>query len=260
MQISFIGSGNVASFLSQNLYAKGYKIKHIYSKTFANAEALSKKVNATPLHSLSSMQTATDEIIVIAAKDDSLEEITSKIATCALVVHTAGSIPIEILSKFQNHGVLYPMQTFSKNKHVNPASVHFFIEANSKENENRIKALALAISNTVNILSSSQRMLLHISAVLSCNFTNHLFALSEDILKTINLDFSILTPLLRETVEKALIQGPTASQTGPAIRKDEKIIEKHLKNLDLFPKHQEIYKILSDSIIQKEKWQISKKN
>jgi len=260
MNITFIGSGNVATALAEHFYTNGHNIKNVYSRTFENAEILSKRVNAIPLQNVKQITKTPSDVIIISVSDDSIENTVTQLETERLVLHTAGSVSMNVLKKFKNHGVLYPMQTFSKNKKVDAQSIPFFIEANTRENVEKIKGLAKSISPSVTELDSNSRLLLHITAVFSCNFTNHLFALSEDILKKLNLDFSILSPLVKETMQKAMFQSPSISQTGPAARNDKKIIEKHVKNLDLFPKHQEIYKILSDSIIQRGKWQILKKS
>ena len=43
--------------------------------------------------------------------------------------------------------------------------------------------------------------------------------------------------------------GPRESQTGPALRKDMKVIEKHLSMLRKRPEAYELYKKISDNII-----------
>ena len=55
-------------------------------------------------------------------------------------------------------------------------------------------------------------------------------------------------PLLRETLDKAMSIGPHDAQTGPAMRRDYKVIENH-KN-ELTPELREIYDILTKRIIE----------
>ncbi|HRP59455.1 MAG TPA: NAD(P)-binding domain-containing protein, partial [Vicingus sp.] len=53
--ISFIGSGNVASHLAIALFRNNFSIKQVFSKSFKNANSLAKKVNAQPIESMSQL-------------------------------------------------------------------------------------------------------------------------------------------------------------------------------------------------------------
>ena len=57
----------------------------------------------------------------------------------------------------------------------------------------------------------------------------------------------VLLPLIDETVSKIHSMPPAVAQTGPAIRYDENVINKHLAMLD-DPDMQAIYRLLSQSI------------
>ena len=89
---------------------------------------------------------------------------------------------------------------------------------------------------------------MHLSAVFACNFTNHLYALAEEVLAVNGLDFNILRPLIAETANKVQDELPLNVQTGPAIRSDIKTIKKHEELLKDQPALLDIYKTLSASI------------
>ena len=61
--------------------------------------------------------------------------------------------------------------------------------------------------------------------------------------------FELFFPLLQETVSKAMDIGPEKSQTGPAVRKDQNIIEKHLELLSFSPELKQMYREITLSII-----------
>ena len=63
------------------------------------------------------------------------------------------------------------------------------------------------------------------------NFLNYLLYISDDLLKTKKIDLSILNPIINETIRKAFKGNIMSNQTGPAVRKDFKTIEKHLSIL-----------------------------
>ena len=88
------------------------------------------------------------------------------------------------------------------------------------------------------------------AAVIINNFTNYLFSFSKKILSDQNLNFDILKPLINETVDKIHKLDPSESQTGPARRNDQNIIDMHIKMLK-DPEHQNLYKIISQMIKSK---------
>ena len=57
-----------------------------------------------------------------------------------------------------------------------------------------------------------------------------------------------MLPLINETANKLQVLSPHEAQTGPAVRWDSNVIEKHLDLLSDHKTTQEIYKIMSISI------------
>ncbi|MEP6794849.1 MAG: DUF2520 domain-containing protein, partial [Saprospiraceae bacterium] len=93
------------------------------------------------------------------------------------------------------------------------------------------------------------KSILHVAAVFANNFSNHMLTLAESICKEHQLPFEILKPLILETFSKAILSGPKESQTGPAVRGDDKTIEKHLHLLENHPELSDVYKIITNSIV-----------
>jgi predicted short-subunit dehydrogenase-like oxidoreductase (DUF2520 family) len=148
-----------------------------------------------------------------------------------------------------NYGVLYPLQTFSFGKTVDFSQVPIAVEASSPEIAKQLEALAHKLSPKIVQMSSEQRLVLHIAAVFACNFSNHVFAIAQELLESKDIPFDYLRPLISETAAKVQQALPSEVQTGPAIRKDEKILQKHLDFLKDQPQLQEIYRLLSQSIV-----------
>ena len=173
----------------------------------------------------------------------------------ALFVHTAGSVPMSIWEGLANrYGVLYPMQTFSKLRAVDFEQVHFFVEAKDASDVALLKSLAGELSSHVVEASSEQRKYLHLSAVFACNFTNHMYAICEELLTSHGLPFSSMFPLIDETARKVHLLSPKESQTGPAQRNDVNVMQKqeNLLKADAVlndPVVAEIYRKLSNHIV-----------
>jgi hypothetical protein len=68
-------------------------------------------------------------------------------------------------------------------------------------------------------------------------------------MKEQNLDFDLLRPLIAETAAKVQSNDPLKMQTGPASRGDQETVDAHLDLLKNNPEIQDIYKKLSQSIV-----------
>lgn len=254
LNFCFIGAGNLATHLSEVLVKNGFNILQVFSKTEKSAQLLAQKVNSSYTFSVKEIDKTAD-IYIVALKDDVVENVLSQIEfQNKLLIHCAGSLPLSVLGKFStNIGVLYPLQTFSKNRAMNFENIPLFVEANSKNNEDKILAIAKKISKHVEVMNSEKRQVLHVSAVFACNFTNYLYTVTADILESNNIPFEVIRPLIFETAEKVMTMHPNKAQTGPAIRFDENIISKHVTFLNNNKAYKELYMSLSKGIFESHK-------
>lgn len=253
-RIVLVGAGNVATHLGKGLQEAGWDIVQVYSRTEASASGLASRL-AVPFVT-STEDVCTDaEVYLVMVKDDALEGLIPSLVKGregALFVHTAGSMPMEVWKDVAfRHGVLYPMQTFSKAREVDFASVSFFVEASGAEELAVLKEMASSLSPKVYETSSAQRTYLHMAAVFACNFANHMYALSARLLEKHSLPFDAMLPLIDETARKVHALHPKDAQTGPAVRHDTNVMGKHLHMLECEPELKEIYRMISDSIREK---------
>ena len=249
-KISVIGSGNVAWHLAKKLFACGYSINAVFSRNLNNAKLLAKQVETQAVDNLAMIPTS--DLYLFSVKDDAYREIIEIFPkTTAICVHTSGSLEMNILAKLSdNYGVLYPFQSFNKGKSVNFENVPFCVEASNSYTENVLLDMAKHLSPKIHLVNSEQRVYLHLAGVFACNFTNAMYAIAQQILQQNNMDFNIVLPLINETAEKIKNLYPIDAQTGPAVRNDTNIINKHIKmikNNDL----KELYQLISQ-IIQKQ--------
>jgi predicted short-subunit dehydrogenase-like oxidoreductase (DUF2520 family) len=251
--VVLFGSGNVATHLAKALNDSGIEVRQVYSRTPEHAYKLAESKQVDAITRLSEADTSAD-LWLISVTDNAIEQIASGLPPFkGIVAHTAGSIPIDVLSGFPNYGVFYPFQTLSKERNVDYNDVPFLIEGNNEETTRRLLKLAGVLSAKVSKADSSVRATLHIAAVLSCNFVNHLYTLSADLLEKHGLSFDYLTPLIKETTQKVLYLSPREAQTGPAIRNDTEVMAKHLERLSGNPSVQKIYELMSNEILQDHK-------
>jgi predicted short-subunit dehydrogenase-like oxidoreductase (DUF2520 family) len=250
MRIALLGSGNVATHLGHALKKAGEDIVQVYSRNAAHASALAGKLNASAVNDPAQVTSEAD-IYIIAVNDDAILSVASLLPRHnGLVVHTSGSTDMEVLQNTSGQiGVLYPLQTFSKEKTVDFREVPLAVEGNSEHVLQILSDLAGRISGRFVLLDSEQRRALHIAAVFACNFTNHLYSIAAGLLHDYDLDFDLLRPLIRETSDKVQSYMPAEVQTGPAVRGDEQTMLKHLELLKGNPRLRQLYEDLSQSIV-----------
>ena len=252
-KITIIGSGNVATILSKVFVNKGFSINQVFSKSKINAEILIEKLAANQQIKITDNIAEIDDtsdIYIVCVKDDAIATVVNQILfKDKLIVHTSGSVDITVFNGFNQFGVFYPLQTFSKDKDTDVANVPFCIEGNTNQTTQLLIDLASSISKKVYEINSEQRKTLHLAAVFACNFTNYMYSIAEEITTKNNINFEVLKPLIQETAKKIEFQSPKEAQTGPAKRKDQQTINKHLAMLENNPNN-ELYKLITD-LIQK---------
>lgn len=249
-KVVFIGAGAVATSMAAALRDKT-QITQVFSRTLEHARELAATIDrCRATDRLDSIDPHAD-VYLIAVKDDAIEHVLENTATNgALWLHTSGSTPASVFEgRRSRYGVLYPMQSFSRTLTADMSQVHIFVEGNDDAATQEITALARLMSDNVRVCRSEERERLHIAAVFACNFTNHLWTIASDLLAEKGLDFAALMPLIGNTVDKLNSLAPEQSQTGPAMRGDSRIIERHLAQLEGLPR--DIYQLLSDSIMKR---------
>ena len=233
MRIVLIGRGRLATNLEHALLQAGHDVVSINSRT----------LESLPLEA---------DVFVVAVKDAALTDVlraATKGREDQLFVHTAGSMPMNLFAGLTAHyGVFYPMQTFSKERLVDFNEISVFLETNDAASMERLKMLAATLTPHVYELDSEGRKHLHLAAVFACNFVNHCYALSAEVLKAKGLPFSVMLPLVDETAQKVHELSPKDAQTGPAVRGDQNVMQMQAGMLADIPAVKQIYEALSKDI------------
>lgn len=168
----------------------------------------------------------------------------------AVLLHTSGSLGIK---QFGNtvfgHGVFYPLQTFSKKDELNWKEIPILLETSDKISQQKTTQLAKQISKTVLALNYKERLKLHLAAVFANNFANALYVAASDLTDN---HFKLLFPLIEQTTHKIQVLNPLEAQTGPAKRKNEEVMKKHLALLSKKTELKKVYKLLSKLILKQQ--------
>ena len=251
--VTIIGAGRVGNALGKAFHKAGIKIDLVISRTEKSAAELADFLGAS--HSSVISSPISSDLALLTVPDAVLPEIVNKldVSDSTIVAHSAGSSSIEIFSSknCSGSGVLYPFQTFSAERDIDLSKIPFFIEADNNETLVRIRSYAECISTLVYDSELKTRQQVHLAGVFVNNFVNHINGLGIQLVEQAGFQPEIVNHLIKETMEKLILFGPDKAQTGPAIRNDINTIEKHLELLSFSSELSEIYKVLTESIINK---------
>ncbi|MBO5865504.1 MAG: DUF2520 domain-containing protein [Bacteroidaceae bacterium] len=251
-RVVLVGAGNMATAIAYALKEGGNTPVAVWSRTLESAELLGGRVGCTFTTDIASLPVA--DIYIISVTDNALHGVASAVAERfpnALLLHTAGSIPMDALHEVgaTRYGVLYPMQTVNKNNPVSLKNITTFIEGCCDDVIALIEKMAYVISDKVVYATSEQRCSLHVAAVFACNFPNAVYNMAYELMQRNSLPFDAMLPLIDEAARKVHRMLPQEAQTGPARRGDENVMNLHKSMLD--GELANIYETLSDYIMKR---------
>ncbi len=248
MKIVIIGSGNVATVLGRR-FKDHHQIVQVISRNIEHARILANEIGCAAADLKDAVNEDAD-LYLFAISDAGLYDVSElfKLGD-KLAVHTAGSVPMNILKGISsNYGVLYPLQSLKKDLEI-IKEIPFLVDGNTEENVAIIERMAMEICPLVERCTDDIRLKAHVAAVFINNFTNHLYLQAEDFCNKEQINFELLKPLLMETAHRIKDHSPREVLTGPAVRNDTFTLEKHLRALANHPKQKYLYMKLTDSII-----------
>lgn len=260
LHIVLIGTGNVAHHIAASFASNAeVKLVQVFNHRLTKqAKDFAGEIK-TPLVSTYTKLEKDADVYILCVRDSALAEVAGELAGLKLrgiVLHTSGSVSMDVLKQASpKTGVYYPLQTFSKNSPVDWQRTPLLLEANSAATLKQIMKLANSVSGTVKAVDSETRLKLHLAAVFACNFTNALYAAAFDYVSE-NLsakDAGLLWPIMLSSFNKVIYnKQPKQAQTGPAMRNDKTVMNKHLELLKSDKRLKDIYKLLSDLIIHQQ--------
>ncbi len=249
-KIAIIGAGNVSYTLCKLLKDKDIEPFCVFVRNDSEAAKMRADLNVETVSDYEKVMLS--DLAIIAVNDDAISEVASHLVDYkGLAVHTSGTRPSETLSEIERYGVFYPLQTMSKGREIAFDDVPILIYANMPDDLIRLRGFSAALSSKVEYCDDEQRKAVHLAAVYFSNFTDVMLEIGAKILKDNGLDLSMIRHLVKETMQKAFEMSPEKALTGPARRGDMETIENHMKMLEKYPEEQDIYKLLTNFILEK---------
>lgn len=245
-----VGSGNVAEAVAWAVAdCWGVELRQIVARNALRAAEIAAMVGCEWSSDFEDVAAA--DLYIIAVSDSAVEDVAARLhcAEDSVVVHTAGSVGVGVLGD-GSCGVLYPFQTFTAGRRVDFSEVPLFVEGSDEPTTALIEEFANLLSRSVYRADSSRRREIHLAGVFACNFVNALYTMAANRLdERVSLPFDVLRPLIVETAAKAAdAEHPRQVQTGPAVRGDRAVAERHLSMLEGDEQRQAVYELMNGYI------------
>lgn len=254
MKLALIGSGNIAAFYGQRWVEAGIPLVQLIARNPLSGKALAERLHLLLTSAIDDLDQETDTVM-LAVNDDALHELALHPALLGKrLIYASGAVTMSEMQQGTSiKGIACLWPVFSVSAHQLPATqeLPLVCSASDEQTKTAVMPLAKALSINLHWLSEEQKQIAHLSAVMSNNFTNHLFALAQDLTAKHQVPFELLLPLIQHTVNGLKHGSAAAKQTGPAIRHDLHTIEKHLRLLQDNEDLRTVYTVLTNSIQHK---------
>lgn len=247
MKITVVGYGNLGFSLAANLKKQNLLDAVLVKSKPDFTNGINFITSADKLKKSS-------EIYFFAVKDDDVKKVLNEnieIFRNKILVHCSGSLPASVFEGVtKSYGVFYPLHSFTKGKVASFENIPIFITAKDTKTKQILIDLAGKLKvSSVKEIDDDERLKLHLAAVFAQNFTNHMFVIAKELLKNMGVEYESLLRLLKPYLERIMNgERPEVLQTGPAVRNDKKVMEKHLRLLEGNKLWQNIYRFVSESI------------
>lgn len=252
--LAVVGAGKVGAVLARLLYARGYTITTVYSRTYSHAVALAGQVGALAVEQPANVR---GNLALLAVPDDAILATAAALAGFSgkAAVHTSGARDVTALAAVAERGVqvggLHPVYPFTdvENAVAGLPGAAFGIEAQEEPLLGWLRGIVAVLDGEVMMIPPGGKSLYHAAMVLASNYTVTLYAVAESLLIGLGVDKSAadhaLDALLAGTVENLRVQGVPNALPGPLVRSDVGTIGAHLRALrEVDDRLVEVYRLL----------------
>ena len=248
-RIVILGAGNVATHISRHFHARGQHILCVYSRTETSAQILAGELGTLGTSDPGKVPQKAD-FFILCGPDRAVGEVAGQFRDRqGIWLHTAGALDMDVFQGIAlDHGVLYPLQSLSRERKIRMGHIPFLLEASSPLVMEKIRDLCSNITERVEEADSHTRLRVHLAAVFANNFSNHMVHVAQQLLEESKLDAKLLEPILEETFHKLTELSAAEAQTGPAVRGDVESMNKHIELLKGHPEWEKLYTFISREI------------
>lgn len=250
MTFSIIGTGNIAWFFGNRIVTARHHCRGVYARNTDAAQQLAEALLSDKWGTIDDIEDGDADVCFLAVSDAAISEVAAQLSLKKTVlIHTAGAIGLDTTKAgAKERAVLWPVYSILRHNPPDHRNIPCAWEASSDKAQRYVLSLGHAITDILFEAKYEQRKWLHLSAVISNNFINHLLAICEQICNENQLPFSTIVPIIEQTFERIKQTSPQQLQTGPAVRHDTNTINNQLALLSQHAQWQKVYEAITESI------------
>lgn len=232
MKIAIYGTGKAAHFLAKSITevdnAEAVELVGVDGRDKKKLQAFANQYECAILP-ITAWGCELIDLAFLAVSDKAIAQISEILSPASYhVVHMSGMTSISALEKHKKTGVFWP--AFSLTNHL-PEVKNFVVESSSETIGNQLQRFATLIGGHGYVLPYATRRKLHLAATFINNFSNSLWAASQEILAHPELS-SLLLPIAGQSMNNLTTHDVWATQTGPATRKDDITLALHRADIE----------------------------
>lgn len=225
-QIAVVGPGRAGRSLGEALKEVGHEVTYIG--------------RSEPLSDLSNDYSA----VLIATPDSVVSQIAAQISPGnSVVMHVSGSLSLDVLLPHEKRASMHPLATlpnFEVGKRRILSGCYFATSGDPIADK-----LVSDLGGFSFKVPDENRGLYHLGATIASNYVVALLGQAFEIAELLSIDKKAILNLTLGAIDDVALLGPREALTGPAARKDRKVLELHQKYYsDVFPDLKELFPLL----------------
>ncbi|MGB9772924.1 MAG: Rossmann-like and DUF2520 domain-containing protein [Bacteroidota bacterium] len=246
--IAILGAGGVGGAFAAAFQKKGLRIAAILSANEQSAKRLARQVHCR--FAITDIEKLPDEIslLIIAVPDGVIQELAEAIAARAplhfrslTALHTSGALSSDALQPLRERGAgvgsIHPLQMFPRSQSLKERAGRLFGIPFTIEGTKRATLIARQIvqlfSGRAIAITREKKPLYHAAAVFASNYLITTLSAANEVLRaSIGKPEKIFEPIVRSSIQTALLTSPEEALTGPIERGDAATVQRHLRALN----------------------------
>lgn len=264
--LNIVGCGKLGRAMAALWMRTGVlRIGAVCNNTRASSEqAVSILGAGTACESIAEMPPA--QVWMIATPDSEIASSAERVSRSAsvrpgdVVFHCSGALASDAIAPLRAQGAsigsLHPVRSFADPELAieSFAGTYCALEGDSQAVE-LLRRLCFAVGARVFTIEAHAKMLCHVGHVFASNYLVTVLDVAQRLYRTAGLPDDVVNgliePLARSAVENACVLGSERALTGPVVRGEYSVVEKHVRALEATsPEHAVLYRQLGKAALE----------
>jgi predicted short-subunit dehydrogenase-like oxidoreductase (DUF2520 family) len=264
-----VGAGNLASVLAVALHHAGYPIDSIIARdvrcSMARARILAKKVGSHA-DSIRGAQISAD-IVWLCVPDSEISGVARQLAKCIdakdqdwkgrVALHSSGALTSDELASLRRCGAavasVHPLMTFVKGSGTSLAGISFAIEGDAA-GARQARQIVNALGGQASSVRKQDKVAYHAWGTFASPLLTSLVATSERVAALAGVPAKAarrrILPMVAQTIANYAAAGAASAFSGPIVRGDVEVVQRHLRALRAIPETREVYLALARAALK----------